>query len=500
MRAFGFGAGRRDRPHPPVPVAPAVAPGRLAALATAPYAAFGTQRLTNAYTGPLFQLRRASDGATQDFAPPAGGDYPDRSAIAAWAGTSALSIVTLYDQTGNGRHLAQPTVANQPGFDLSQAIGNAVPILIDGYGRGAGPQPQIAKTPSVGSLVIDQQAVSIFATVQSKVSFNPAAIAEFRDEANATSKFAFVTNANMLGQRTGTKSSIDTMGFTLSPTARTWYTAGGSTVQTVATASSAYPRLTLGQSLQQGVSYNGMYRLFGMVLYGAALSNADGLAVQASLNTAFAVPASYDYRLVFDGDSIMEGSGGLLLRNMPSWLGEGLTKKAEMYNMAVHGQTLATIYANRVARFGSLVLAGKPSVFFENGGTNDLGAGTTGANLYANSAAPLVSYLKGLGFKVVLCTVLPRSDAAWTGAMETERGNYNALVRANSAGADHVLDLTQNPVMGGAAANTGNAAYFVDKLHPTALGYRNLAGAPSGAYAGAYTYLYALRQVLGATP
>jgi lysophospholipase L1-like esterase len=154
---------------------------------------------------------------------------------------------------------------------------------------------------------------------------------------------------------------------------------------------------------------------------------------------------------------------------MPYWLGTQITKKPETFNTAVHGQTLATDYGSRT-KAAALFRAGVTNVAFVQAGTNDLGASTTRANLYATDTAPYVTYLKGMGYKVVVCTILPRTGSTgWAGGMETERGNYNAPVTANSAGADYVLDLTLNPVMGGTAAPNDSTIY-ADHLHRLALG------------------------------
>lgn len=488
------------------------APGYIATVSSAAYAAYGAQRVISGYSGPLFQLRRASDAATMDVSPQTGGDYPDYAAVASWIGASSATVSTVYDQTGNGRNLAQATSANQPSFDLTQKIGNVVPILIDGYGRsssGGLPQPVIAKTLTVGGLSLDLVSNSIFMTVGDKAGYNSNAYIQGTDDTVTTGvQELFHASGNLSVRSAGSVESgnnqavptnVNTIGLTNSATAVNFYARGAVRSLGHTRSSTAIPRLTVGSSIAGGSAYNGMFRLFGMVVYNATLNSTDAPAVIASMDTAFAKPSAYDYAVLATGDSIKEGSGGLLLRNDPSWMLEGVIKRVELFNTAIHGQTLATDYATRT-KAAALFRTGVTNVAFIEAGTNDLGASTTGSNLYTNSTTPYITYLKGLGYKVVICTILPRTGSSgWTAAMETERGNYNALVTANSAGADYVLDLTQNPTMGN-ATNTSDTSLWTDKLHPTALGYRYLAGAPSGTYASQYTYYYALQQVLGATP
>jgi lysophospholipase L1-like esterase len=274
-----------------------------------------------------------------------------------------------------------------------------------------------------------------------------------------------------------------------------------STATTVAAATMT--NLVLGRqsgdiTVSSGYTYNSRTMRIGFALY-PALSQADATTVAASLRTAFSIPTTFDYRVVFSGDSIMEGSGTALNGNVPNQLQPLFAKKAEVFNTGLHGKLMADMYNNRVAFFSTLFAAGVPNVIFLETGTNDLtstaGVGTTTYNTYT---APLVTYLKGLGFKVVVNTLLPRQDNT-NATLQSERTIYNGLVTANSASADYVLDLASNPTMGtNAAAN--DATLYVDKLHPTKLGDTWLAGAPSGTYANDNTYYHALQQVLGVTP
>jgi lysophospholipase L1-like esterase len=257
-------------------------------------------------------------------------------------------------------------------------------------------------------------------------------------------------------------------------------------------------RLTLGKSLFGGADYYGAFRFFGAVFYNSGLSagNAEGLI--ASMNMAFGHGNGFgtapEYNVVFLGDSIMEGTGSRALANMPGQLDGLLTKPRRIYNMGVHGEKMSSAFNQRVARYTPTFVSGIPNVAFLQYGTNDLGAGATGAALYANTATPFVSFLKGLGFKVVICTLLPRSDGPWTAAMEAERLAYNDAVRTGAATADAVLDLAANAAMG--EGNASDPARYPDALHPSSLGYRFLAGAANGIYSGPQTYLAKLTDAL----
>lgn len=70
-------------------------------------AAFSFRKLLQAYKGPVVRLRRESDNVERDF-------YGSPSAIETWIGASSARVVTLYDQSGNGKHASQSTATNQP--------------------------------------------------------------------------------------------------------------------------------------------------------------------------------------------------------------------------------------------------------------------------------------------------------------------------------------------------------------------------------------------------
>jgi len=73
-------------------------------------AAFSLRQLRSGYTGPAVRVRRSNDSAEADFtaAEIAGGQ------MLSWVGANTGTVVTWYDQTGNGRHFGQSTAGSQP--------------------------------------------------------------------------------------------------------------------------------------------------------------------------------------------------------------------------------------------------------------------------------------------------------------------------------------------------------------------------------------------------
>ncbi|KAL5360621.1 Arabinosidase B [Aspergillus floccosus] len=95
-----------------------------------------TRALYSAYTGPLYQVKRGSDGATTNIAPLSAGGVANAAAQDSFcAGTTCL-ITIIYDQSGRGNHLTQapPGGFNGPeanGYDnLASAIG--APVTLNG--------------------------------------------------------------------------------------------------------------------------------------------------------------------------------------------------------------------------------------------------------------------------------------------------------------------------------------------------------------------------------
>jgi hypothetical protein len=86
--------------------------------------ASGLRKLNSGYSGPALQLRRASDGVTQDFG--FVGLEIDFAAISTFLGASNGFCTILYDQSGQGNNLTQPVAAKQPQFIVSGLNGKAV--------------------------------------------------------------------------------------------------------------------------------------------------------------------------------------------------------------------------------------------------------------------------------------------------------------------------------------------------------------------------------------
>lgn len=78
------------------------------------------QQLWAQYTGPLCQMRRASDGATADIYPDTYG-LPNKTAETTFCAGTTCSWSVPYDQSGHSNPGAQTTAANQASVNISDA-------------------------------------------------------------------------------------------------------------------------------------------------------------------------------------------------------------------------------------------------------------------------------------------------------------------------------------------------------------------------------------------
>jgi hypothetical protein len=79
------------------------------------------RRLSSTYTGSLIRVRRSSDNAEQDIGYNVN-NVLDESALTTFVGANNGFVVTIYDQSGNGKNATQATAIDQPQIVVSGAI------------------------------------------------------------------------------------------------------------------------------------------------------------------------------------------------------------------------------------------------------------------------------------------------------------------------------------------------------------------------------------------
>jgi hypothetical protein len=89
-------------------------------------AAYSSRQLNSNYTGPVICVRRSNDNSESNFYADAYGNlgtaiYGKGISLSDWLSTGTGFIKTMYDQSGNNRHVSQLTNENQPIISVSNS-------------------------------------------------------------------------------------------------------------------------------------------------------------------------------------------------------------------------------------------------------------------------------------------------------------------------------------------------------------------------------------------
>jgi hypothetical protein len=126
-------------------------PGDIASAAGTPLVAAHsvTRALYAAYSGKLFEARRASDSKTQDISTASPGGFVDLDALRAFCSGTTCTVSRLYDQAGNGNDMSQSAVANQPSVGFwTAASGAQYPIVVSKGHQWLRNRTQVKKIPT----------------------------------------------------------------------------------------------------------------------------------------------------------------------------------------------------------------------------------------------------------------------------------------------------------------------------------------------------------------
>lgn len=176
--------------------------------------------------------------------------------------------------------------------------------------------------------------------------------------------------------------------------------------------------------------------------------------------------------VVFDGCSLVDDAGVAPEDGMPAQVMALLTGGLDMESLGVGGQTTRMMAADAAAEVDPLCNPARPAnilVCWE--GTNDLIYGTARPYDARQAYRHLAAYCKArqrAGFRVVICTVLPRGRSA---AFYEARNALNAELRAHwRSFADALADIAADKIIGADGAEI-DATYYRDTVHLTAAGY-----------------------------
>jgi hypothetical protein len=92
-----------------------------------------TRALFGSYSGRLYQVRRASDGATTDIGTLTAGGFANAAAQDSFCAGTTCSITIIYDQTARGNNLRQAPAGGAAGGPDALANAGALPITAGGH-------------------------------------------------------------------------------------------------------------------------------------------------------------------------------------------------------------------------------------------------------------------------------------------------------------------------------------------------------------------------------
>src|SRR6202042_1709943 len=92
-----------------------------------------TRALYAAYNGPLYQVKRASNGATTNIDPLSAGGYANAAAQDSFCAGTTCTITEIYDQSGHGNNLTEAPGGGAAGGPDNLANATAAPAMAGGH-------------------------------------------------------------------------------------------------------------------------------------------------------------------------------------------------------------------------------------------------------------------------------------------------------------------------------------------------------------------------------
>jgi len=443
-----------------------------------PIAAYGTRRLTAAYVGPAINVVRHSDGAALDIGfLPSGG--LDELLLAAFCAQTECRVAKWYDQGGKGNDATQDSPDARPAIRLSHRVGNAVSVIWD-YEMTGGAPPRFLTLPD--GISLDSGNMGILWTGR---FHNASLISPLIEIGTDDNPFGFgywdahgdfyIGNAKQLAELPGHATTTPAIGLiSVSPDAITTNYRNH-----LIELGRLVPAPHSGGYIGKTAAFRqyGMMELGSLILYDRALSSRDRFYGLQAMGETFAIPQQQQDTYVVDGDSMSQGIASLYLQSYQRDMERLLPADIVLYNASWAGKTLdgKDGLIDRFQPFTSKLYNphAHTNILSLLAGTNDLQNGETGQQVF-DLIRQYVAAAHRTGFKVVVCSIIPRRSLL--PAMEAERLRANALLAAGWRDfADGFVDLAADPVLGSTESLKDPNVYISDGIHLTDYGYQTLA-------------------------
>lgn len=409
--------------------------------------AYGTIQIYPSAT-KAFNLRRASDGATQDFYFDSHGKVP-LEVLNAFIGMSKGYVTTWYDQSGNGINAVQATVTLQPYVIVENGI---IKIRFENKFSGTAGE---GLTYTLGS-AINVNNTTVYCAYANN-------LANGNDQINVTPNFTsryFLSTANhkldlFIDGADATKPNALKLNATSTSTLYGWGHANfwainsngsGSEIRSNYSSVTEAAQSSFTETVWEIGNKNGSNTnpfsgdIYAYIQYSAAQPTAtiDSLSARFKVPYQLIAPSDNTLSIVNEGDSETAGAGTNNNQNPPNQLYYKL--KIPFINLAVSGNTYALQNGTNfnTAIYGCIV-GGKTNILFQWGGTNDVTNGGLTQTVAYNANVTYAQNAHTAGFsKVVALTALDRGGVNFFSTL-------NADLIANTTDFDAVIQEAEDP-------------------------------------------------------
>lgn len=441
----------------------------LPVVDSSPEGAFGLNKMVAGYSGAALRLIRASDSSQIDIGFVGSAQAFDTNAAIAFQGSSTVSIVTLYDQSGNGNHMTQSTPSR--------------PILWLGAGGPVMLVGNAGNFPIPPALSVDRANTTILQVQRTAVQSGGFGFWDFGDLSTYQLGLRSYSNAfsmqPLVGTSTLTPSNANVQTVNIGNMSIIGAVSGASGLvihrddQTV-----AYPAQSSVTMSSGGLAFNthtvgNRGDAVCFVVYPTALDTDDMTAVKAALKTIYGTVDPAATAITMQGDSITFGTGSANNRNISAEAVEYLSKDALVRNIGVAGSQIGSggTFDTQPGRF---CVPGVRNVLRVHLGTNDLVNGTPLADVIAGlrhncaAARQTGAYTHIIGVPALTRPLSPSMLADQRALREWFRSD--PLDTNGVRCFDAIDDLCGDAIIGDAATDAGggmdDTSISSDKIHP----------------------------------
>jgi lysophospholipase L1-like esterase len=187
--------------------------------------------------------------------------------------------------------------------------------------------------------------------------------------------------------------------------------------------------------------------------------------------------------VVCDGDSLTGGVGGT---PYPTQLATLLGGSYTVSNLGVSAQTMGEAMNDAESQADALYsTSATENVYVQWAGTNDLFYGFSAAQVIGRITDSVRRRLSAGWQRVLVLTILPRTDTGFPAAFEANRQTVNTAIRAmpTTLGTSRVevVDVAADTRIGDAGDELDTTYYTADKVHMNTTGYGVIAAAVQAA-------------------